>query len=123
MKLVVLATATDAAAQTEAEEVTRYAQLKTCLRHQGVNIETAFNLLGRHDYLLLMDVQGGPEAAFRAMSTIAQSGTMRTESFIAIPLESYFEIAADLASGEPTKGHERAVDCNSYRQANAEHGS
>jgi uncharacterized protein with GYD domain len=96
MKLVVLASATDAAAESEREEIARFAQLKQQLEKTGVTIEVSLNLLGRYDYLFVMDIPGGPENAFRAMSVIAQSGTMRTESFIAMPLDSYFEMAAEI---------------------------
>lgn len=96
MKLVVLATATDNAAESEHEEVERFAFLKSTLESMGVRIETSLNLLGRYDYLFVMEIEGGPEAAFRAMSSIAQSGTMRTESFLAMPLDSYFQMASEI---------------------------
>lgn len=96
MKLVVLASATDAAAQSEKEEVVRFGGLKQQLEKAGVTIDVSLNLLGRYDYLFVMDVPDGPENAFRAMSLIAQSGTMRTESFVAMPLDSYFAMAADI---------------------------
>ena len=96
MKLAVLASATDAAAQSEKDELVRFAQLKQHLAETGVKIDVSLNLLGRYDYLFIMDIPDGPENAFRAMSVIAQSGTMRTESFVAMPLDSYFEMAAEI---------------------------
>jgi uncharacterized protein with GYD domain len=104
MKLVVLATATDEAAKAEAREGTRFARLRHELGAIGVRIETALNLLGRYDYLFVMDMNGGSDLAFRAMSTVAQSGTMRTETFVAMPLEAYFQLAADVNRKGRPKG-------------------
>ncbi|MCK2215435.1 hypothetical protein MF672_016795 [Actinomadura sp. ATCC 31491] len=97
MQLVVLGTATDEACLTEAEEGERFAALTERLRARAVTVRHAWNLLGRHDYLLVLDVEGGPPEAFAAMSIIAQSGAMRTESFLALPLETYFDLAAQVA--------------------------
>lgn len=120
MKLVVLASATDDAAARESEEGRRYAHLKSVLGAQGVQIDAAFNLLGRHDYLLVLEIDGGPEDAFRAMSTIAQSGTMRTESFVAMPLESYFAIAADVGGERSIVDHSNGEESARPTHANAE---
>ena len=98
MNLVVLATATDEACLTEAEERERFTALAEQLRGRSVTVQASWNLLGRYDYLLLLDVEGGVPEAFAAMSMIAQSGTMRTESFLALPLESYFDLAREVAA-------------------------
>jgi uncharacterized protein with GYD domain len=97
MNLAVLAIATDEACLTEAEEQERFAELARRLKDRHVTIEQSWNLLGRYDYLLLLDVQGGEREAFAAMSLIAQSGTMRTESFMALPLDTYFGLAREVA--------------------------
>lgn len=97
MKLVVLAVATDRAAETEYEEITRFERLCEDLALIGVRIEVSLNLLGRYDYLFVMDMKDDHELAFRAMSVIAQSGTMRTESFVAMPLANYLRTAAEVA--------------------------
>jgi uncharacterized protein with GYD domain len=98
MNLVVLATATDEACLTEAQERERFAALTEDLRKRSVTVRASWNLLGRYDYLLLLDIDGGVPEAFAAMSLIAQSGTMRTESFLALPLESYFGLAREVTS-------------------------
>lgn len=97
MNLVVLGIATDEACRTEAQEKDRFTTLIEELERRGVTLESSWNLLGRHDYLLVLDVRGGERDAFTAMSLIAQSGMMRTESFLAIPLESYFDLARQAA--------------------------
>ena len=97
MQTVVLATATDSACLTEREETARFAGLRQRLGGIGVEITAAWNLLGKYDYLLVLDVGPTAEDAFAAMSLIAQSGTMRTESMVAIPLEQYFGIAERVA--------------------------
>ena len=96
MKLAVLGTATDNAVVTEYRERERFANLRANLADLGVRIDTALNLLGRYDYLFVMSLPDDTDVAFRAMSTIAQSGMMRTESFIAMPLSDYFNIAASI---------------------------
>lgn len=98
MKLVVLARVTAAAAKDEAEEYQRFEALKIRLEAQQSRVEAAWNLLGRYDYLLMLDVPDDVEAAFAALSLIAQSGTMTTETFLAMPLDRYFRIAADIGS-------------------------
>jgi uncharacterized protein with GYD domain len=94
---VVLATATDEACKTEAEELTRFTGLVDQLEDQGVHLVTAWNLLGKYDYLMVLEMADDPRAAFGAMSLIAQSGSMRTESMVAMPLSEYFELAGKVA--------------------------
>lgn len=101
MHLVTLATATDGAAQTEYEETERFAALTASLEAIGVHLRSSWNLLGKFDYLLVFDIGDDPTTAFRAMSVIAQSGTMRTESMMAMPLSDYFQMAAELGPGSP----------------------
>jgi uncharacterized protein with GYD domain len=96
VKLVVLAIATDEACKTEVEEVQRFRSLRERLERRNVSMETALGLLGKYDYLFVLDTDGGPETAFAAMSEIAQSGTMRTETFTAMSLQGYFELAAEI---------------------------
>ena len=96
MHLVTLATATDDAAYTEYQESERFASLTASLEEIGVSLQSAWNLLGKHDYLMVFEIGDDPSTAFRAMSLIAQSGTMRTESMMAMPLADYFRMAADL---------------------------
>jgi uncharacterized protein with GYD domain len=100
MKLVVLANATDESAKDEASELERFRALEQKIEAAGASIEEAWGLLGRYDYLMILDVAEGPKDAFAAMSAIAQSGTMRTESFVAMELEAYFDLAAALAGRE-----------------------
>jgi uncharacterized protein with GYD domain len=116
MKLAILATATDEAAESEHAEAARFADLKLALTERRARVDAAWGLLGKYDYLLLLDVAGGVENVFAAMSTIAQSGAMRTESFVAMPLERYFELAAGLARSSGT--HDRA-DVESRRGEHA----
>lgn len=97
MNLVVLGTATDEACLNEAREKERFAALIEELQRRGATLEGSWNLLGRHDYLLVLDVRGGEREAFAVMSLIAQSGMMRTESFLAIPLDAYFDLARQVA--------------------------
>jgi uncharacterized protein with GYD domain len=96
MKLAVLGVATDKACENEEHEGESYQELKSALHSFGIQIEAAYNLLGRYDYLFVLDVDGDVEESFRCMSIFAQSGMMRTESFVAIPLESYFDVAREI---------------------------
>lgn len=97
MIVAVLAAATDEACRSEAEEGERFAMLRESLAGLGARITNAWNLLGRFDYLLLIDVDGDVRNVFAVMSHIAQTGTMRTESLPAIPLEEYFAIARSVS--------------------------
>lgn len=97
MTVVLLATATDAT-RTHTETI-RLNALRAELESLGVRIESAWVLLGGYDYLLILDVTGPTESAFAAVSKIAQSGTMRTESHVAMPLDCFLDISKDVASG------------------------
>jgi uncharacterized protein with GYD domain len=99
---VVLATATDDACKNESEELHRFTDLTTQLERHGVRVVTAWNLLGKFDYLLILEMTDDPRVAFGAMSIIAQSGSMRTESMVAMPLTEYFDLARHVAGRERT---------------------
>jgi uncharacterized protein with GYD domain len=95
MHVAILANATDEACKTEHEEGARFAELKQAIAATGVALQGAWGLLGKYDYLLILDIGPDPLRGFAALSLIARSGSMRTESMLAMPLESYFELASD----------------------------
>jgi uncharacterized protein with GYD domain len=120
MKLAVLATATDDAARSEHEESERFGVLTKQLERSGARISEAWALLGPHDYLMILDVDGEVEQAFSVMSVIAQSGTMRTESFVAMPLTGYFTLAASVTAAErPSSGASSDDDRGGWKRTAA----
>lgn len=94
MKLAILASATEASLQSEQAEKTRLARLYNDLEQLGSTIDMALNLLGRHDYLFVVDIPDEISEAFKVAATMIQSGGMRTETFVGIPVDEYADIAS-----------------------------
>lgn len=68
MHLAVLATATDQACLTEADEGRRFRDIQQHLSALGVHLQSAWNLLGKYDYLLILGI--GPEQGTRARTRL-----------------------------------------------------
>jgi uncharacterized protein with GYD domain len=104
MKLAILASATEASLEAEHAEEKRIASLYEHIEQIGGVIESGLNLLGRHDYLFVVDMPGDVDAAFQVASAMIQAGGMRTETFVGIPVSAYADIAARLSPPAPNSG-------------------
>ncbi|MGH3329234.1 MAG: GYD domain-containing protein [Streptomycetales bacterium] len=96
MNVVLLARAVKAPTRLQAEQ---FEELRSQLEGMGVRVESAWVLLGQYDFMFILDISGPPESAFAAISKFVQSGTMRTQSLVAMPLDYFFDASGDLGVG------------------------
>jgi len=73
----------------------RYESFKKELKKAGGRLIGAYALLGGHDYAAVVEVPSEKDLV-RLSLTISERGTSRTQSYRAIPMDEFVEIAKKL---------------------------